>query len=197
VAQDKGVELNPANDSFHPIEAPGRNQTAAMANSLSGTSPYKLWTFSTDSTIRCVNCHGDYRKADPAAPPGAGADLAPHTSRYRGLLIQGYRDRDLKPVTEPYAAQDFALCLVCHAEAPFTDVSGSARSDTNFRYHGKHLLGIRNRGNLDGDIDTANAGRGNAICAECHFPPLDRLRRRLPDRPATGTEAGSSTSPPT
>ena len=168
-AEDKGVELNPANDSYHPIEGPGRNQTAAMANSLSGTSPYKLWTFSTDSTVRCVNCHGDYRKADPAAPPAAGSDLAAHTSRYRGLLIQAYRDRDLKPYTEPYAAQDFALCYVCHAEAPFTDSSGNDRSDTNFRYHGLHLRGIRNRGSLDGDIDTASAGRGNAICAECHF----------------------------
>jgi predicted CXXCH cytochrome family protein len=168
-AEDKGVELNPANDSFHPIEAPGTNTTAAMAASLSGTSPYKLWSFSVGSTVRCLNCHGDYRKADPAAPPDPGGDLAPHTSANRGNLIASYRDRDPKPFTEPYRSADFALCFVCHGEAPFADPSGSNRADTNYRLHGVHLTSIRNRGTIDGDIDTPNAGRGNALCAECHF----------------------------
>jgi predicted CXXCH cytochrome family protein len=168
-AEDKGVELNPANDSYHPIEAPGTNTSTAMANSLAGTSPYKLWAFSTGSTVRCLNCHGDYRKFDTTSPPAAGSDLAPHASRYRGNLMQNYRDRDLKPFTEPYRSNDFALCYLCHAEAPFSDGSGSNRADTNFRYHGLHLTGIRNLGNLDGDIDTVDAGRGDAICAECHF----------------------------
>jgi predicted CXXCH cytochrome family protein len=168
-AEDKGVELNPANGSVHPIEAPGKNTTDAMANSLAGTSPYKLWSFTTDSTIRCVNCHGDYRKFNPVTPPAADSDLAPHANAYRGNLMQNYRDRNLKPFTEPYQSGDFALCYMCHAEAPFADGSGSIRADTNFRYHGLHLGGIRNRGNLDGDIDTPGAGRGNAVCADCHF----------------------------
>ncbi len=47
-ALDKGVELNPANVSYHPVEAAGKNQTPAMALSLAGTSPYKLWAFETD-----------------------------------------------------------------------------------------------------------------------------------------------------
>ena len=37
------------------------------------------------------------------------SDLAPHTSQYRGLLIQNYRDRELKGRYEAYAAADFAL----------------------------------------------------------------------------------------
>jgi hypothetical protein len=116
-----------------------------------------------------VNCHGDYRKFSTATPPAAGSDLAPHASRYRGNLTQNYRDRDLKPFTEPYLSSDFALCYMCHAEAPFTDGSGSIRADTNYRYHGLHLTGIRNLGNVNGDIDTPAAGRGDALCAECHF----------------------------
>jgi len=168
-AEDKGVELNPANDSFHPIEAAGKNRTLAMKNSLAGSSPYKLWSFTVDSTIRCVNCHGDYRKFDAASPPDAGSDLAPHANAYRGNLMQNYRDRDLKPFTEPYRSDDFALCYMCHAEAPFADVTGSDRGDTNFRYHGLHLTGIRNAGAVNGDIDTPGAGRGDALCAECHF----------------------------
>ena len=166
-ALDKGREFNPANDSFHPIEAAGKNATTAMANSLSGTSPYKQWTFTTSSTIRCVNCHGDYRKYNAATPPAAGSDLAPHADQHRGILLQNYRDRVLKSSSEVYAAQDFALCFLCHAEAPFA----AAGSDpaTNFRLHGEHVGGLAGRGSGGTDIDTPGAGQGNGICAECHF----------------------------
>jgi predicted CXXCH cytochrome family protein len=191
-AEDKGVELNPANGSYHPIEAPGNNATTAMANSLAGTSPYKLWSFTTGSTVRCANCHGDYRKFNTVTPPAAGSDLAPHANRYRGNLMQNYRDRDLKPFIEPYLSGDFALCYQCHAEAPFTDGSGNIRGDTNYRLHGLHLTGIRNQGSLDGDIDTPDAGRGDAICAECHFRIHSTAFagdfRTSP--PQTGTDAG-------
>lgn len=174
---DKGVELNPANASYHPVEAAGRNQTAAMASSLLGSSPYKQWNFAVDSTIRCVSCHADSRPFAPAAglpqlpgvlaDPAAGGDLSPHASQYRGILIQPYRDRVLKSAGEAYVAADFGLCYVCHAEAPFLNNSTGA---TNFDLHAKHLAGISNEGAGSGaDIDTAGAGQGNAICAECHF----------------------------
>lgn len=176
-AEDKGTELNPANTSFHPVEAAGKNTSTAMANSLAGTSPYKLWVFTIGSTVRCVNCHGDPRKV--AAWPAAGSDLAPHavpsvvaadgTQLNRGLLLQPYRDRILKGPADFYNSTDSALCLGCHKEAPFVDVSGNARTDTNFRLHGKHVSSLRNKGAGIGDIDTAGAGRGNAICSECHF----------------------------
>jgi predicted CXXCH cytochrome family protein len=190
-AEDKGIEFNPANGSFHPIEAPGKNATTAMANSLAGTSPYKLWTFTTDSTIRCVNCHGDSRKFDTTSPPAAGSDLSPHADQYRGILIQNYRDRSLKLFTEPYQSSDFALCYVCHAEAPFSDASGSPRTDTNYRYHGFHLTSIRNFGNINGDIDTAGAGRGDAICSECHFRSHSTaFAGDFRTSPQSGTDAG-------
>jgi len=201
-AQDKGVEFNPANTSFHPIEGAGRNATTAMTNSLAGTSPYKLWNFTVGSTIRCVNCHGDPRKVGTGTTPDAGSDLAPHavpsvvatdgTQLNRGLLLQPYRDRALKGPADRYTAQDFALCLSCHKEAPFTDVSGNPRTDTNFRLHGKHVASIRNQGAGLGDIDTAGAGRGNAICAECHYRIHSTTSRNdLRTSPLqTGTDGG-------
>jgi predicted CXXCH cytochrome family protein len=178
---DKAYELNPVNAavvgvSFHPIEAAGTNRTSAMDESLGGTSPYKLWTFASTSTIRCVHCHGDPRKADVENPPPAGSDLAVHSSPYRGLLMQSYQDRVLnefpdpdKPPTDGYDAADFALCYQCHAEAPFRDTSGKARPDTNFRLHGLHVSDIQGYGNTGTDIDSPGAGGGNAICAECHY----------------------------
>jgi predicted CXXCH cytochrome family protein len=170
---DKGVELNPNNSSFHPVEAAGKNQTTAMTNSLQGSSPFKQWNFAATSTVRCVNCHSDSQKWNPALPlsgtaaTAAGGDLSPHTSQYRGILIQPYRDRVLKGRLDAYSAQDFGLCFVCHAEAPFRNESTGA---TNFDLHAKHLIEISNKGpNASTDIDTPGAGQGNAICAECHF----------------------------
>ncbi len=149
---DKAIEFNPANDSYHPIEAAGTNQTTQMAASLAGTSPFKQWNFSTTSTIRCLNCHASSDQFKPGAPPAgaaeieAGANLPAHTSTNRGILLQNYRDRVLKGPLDAYDANDFALCYTCHAEAPFADTSGDARPDTNFRYHGLHVNGERPAG---------------------------------------------------
>ncbi|MHB8275072.1 MAG: cytochrome c3 family protein, partial [Dermatophilaceae bacterium] len=116
---DKGAEFNPNNLSFHPVEAPGTNQTAKMADSLAGTSPYKQWNFTIGSTIRCSNCHVSSGKYNLVTPPSAGGDLPPHTSQYRGILLRNYRDRLLKPSGEVYDNADFALCYLCHANSPF------------------------------------------------------------------------------
>jgi predicted CXXCH cytochrome family protein len=168
-ALDKSIELNPANGSYHPVEAAGTNQSSAMTASLAGTSPYKLWSFETDETVRCLNCHGDSNLAKPATPPTADARLDNHAGPNRGILIAPYRDRLLKSVADPYLAQDFGLCYVCHAEAPQLDDSGDVRTDTNFSWHGYHNTSISGDGTGGTDIDVQGAGRGNAICAECHF----------------------------
>lgn len=168
-ALDKGVELNPNNASYHPIEAAGKNTTTAMTNQLAATSPYKQWTFTTTSTIRCVNCHGDYRKYNLTTPPAAGSDLAPHANKYRGVLLQDYRDRALTQSTEGYLASNFALCYLCHGENPFADTSGNTNANTNFRFHGFHLGNLPRSTSTSYNIDQSGAGRGFAICAECHF----------------------------
>jgi predicted CXXCH cytochrome family protein len=174
-ALDKGIELNPQNASYHPVEAGGKNVSAQMAGSLAGTSPFKAWDFAVDSTVRCTNCHGDpstVNQTPSATPlkPAAEAYEPAHGSPNRGILIAPYRDRALKPQDEPYAAQDFALCYLCHAERPFVDPNNqTSATDTAFPAHGLHLTLI---GGLPGSgvsIDQAGAGEGLAICAECHF----------------------------
>jgi len=160
---DKAAEFDPSTASYHPVEAAGKNTTTAMEQSLDGGS---LWQFTPYSTIRCVNCHGDYRSITGTP----SARLAPHTSPYRGLLITNYRDRDLKPQNEVYSSTDFTLCYLCHSEAPFSASSDVERTDTNFRLHAKHLVRIATLGSGSLDIDdTTGAGQGNAICAECHY----------------------------
>jgi predicted CXXCH cytochrome family protein len=169
---DKGVEFNPANPSFHPVEAKGKNETPAMTASLTKSSPYKLWNFTIGSTIRCLNCHASSTTPISPAPPvdagSAGAGLQPHTSVNRGILLRNYRDRVLKSTGEAYSAGDFALCYVCHGEEPFAP-SGSGSTATNFRLHSFHIANLSGGSGTGADIDTPGAGSGKAICAECHF----------------------------
>ena len=147
-ARDKGIEFNPANGSYHPVEAKGTNATPKMLVSLNGSSPYKLWNFALEGTVRCTHCHGNPRTREPGTP-AANARQAPHTSKYEGVLIANYR-RTLKPANQAYAAADFALCYLCHGEAGLTGTN----SATNFSFHNKHLRSL-------GD-------KGNSICSECH-----------------------------
>jgi predicted CXXCH cytochrome family protein len=178
-ALDTGTEFNPANASFHPIEAAGTNGTAKMNDSLAGagttgSSPYKLWNFSTTSTIRCLNCHANGTTPDATAAVSPGVDLSDHTSSNRGILLRPYQDRVLKSAGEPYSAGNFALCLVCHAEAPFDNAASPGNAvATNFPLHGEHLSGVAMMKAGDAtkgtNIDAAGAGQGLAICAECHF----------------------------
>jgi hypothetical protein len=173
-ALDKAVELNPANLSYHPVEAQGTNQTTQMDLGLSGddvygTSPYKLWQFTSASTIRCVNCHGDSRLGNPAAPPDAGARLAPHAVANRGMLIENLRDRVLKGSSAAYQPADFALCYVCHGEYAFVSGIGDQVESSNFPEHSRHLTSIASFTGPGGTVDDDGAGRGNALCAECHF----------------------------
>ncbi len=175
---DKAAEFDPGNASYHPVEAPGKNTTPQLQSSLDGG---KLWQLSVGSTVRCTQCHGNYRLLVPAGapptlnPPTTTALLAPHTSMYRSLLIANYRDRDLKSAREAYYTNDFALCYLCHSEAPFSTSWVSTDpppTDTNFPYHGMHLTSLANPGSGEPDVTDINvpgAGQGNAICAECHF----------------------------
>ena len=170
-----------------------------MAWSLANSSPYKQWNFQADGTVRCVNCHGDPRKLTYGTPPlpqlpgvdattGAGADLAPHSSEFRGLLIQNYRDRLLKPKSgtdSGYAAVDFALCYLCHAEEPFR--SGTDEM-TAFDEHARHVSVAEGKGPRRNRHRCAGAGRGQCSLRGVPLPhPRDRagVQPRRPQQRAT------------
>ena len=163
---DKAIEFNPANPSYHPVEAPGKNPSPKMAASLAGPSPYKQWNFTTSSVISCANCHSNYKRFNLVTLPSANASSPLHASNTAGILRQPYRNRLLKPVSEAYKDSDFALCLMCHSNTPFANQTGTA---TNFGFHGYHLTALIGQGSANAMIDTPGAGGGNAICAECHF----------------------------
>ncbi len=164
---DVGHEFDPANKSFHPVEAPGTNQSQKMADSLAGTSPYKIWSLKTTDTVRCVMCHSTNTIATTTP---ATASLDAHASTDRGILIRPYEDRTLNARGAVFNPASSALCLTCHAVTPYqSPYNPDASTATNFNLHGMHTANIRTRGSVAGDIDTPGAGMGNALCAECHF----------------------------
>jgi hypothetical protein len=187
-ALDKGQELNPANVSYHPVEAKGTNASTYIDCSLSGgcqgvaeTNPYRLWsTFNSQSTVRCAQCHGSLPPGTgpttaqgpaPSGTPDPGGDLALHASTNRGLLIQSYRDRTLKTfnddVLQAADLKDFALCFSCHSTAPFTAVTGNRRADTAFGIHGNHMTGLATAMNPGTCLDTEiDHGAGGSPCAD-------------------------------
>ncbi|MDC5695712.1 cytochrome c3 family protein [Intrasporangium calvum] len=169
---DLAVDFNPNNASYHPVEAPGRNQTQKLADSLAGPSPYKLWNFTTNDTMRCVSCHASNTTGTSSDPAENSPDatLTVHASTNRGILIRPYENRVLSKAGQFYDAKGFALCLACHMETPFANrLRPAAAEGTNFVFHGLHVSGITTKGSGGLDIDTPGAGQGNARCAECHF----------------------------
>jgi predicted CXXCH cytochrome family protein len=169
---DLSVDFNPANKSYHPIEAPGVNQTQKLADSLDGGSSYKLWKFKTTDTVRCVSCHASNTTGTSSDPAQNAPDatLTVHASTNRGILIRPYENRVLSKAGQFYDAKGAALCLTCHMEEPFMNrYRPAAATATNFVFHGLHMTGISAKGSGGLDIDTPGAGQGNARCAECHF----------------------------
>ncbi|MHB8876435.1 MAG: cytochrome c3 family protein [Myxococcaceae bacterium] len=182
-AKDKAFELNPNNESFHPVRAAGKNTTAKMAASLAGGAASPALT--TASTIACSDCHASEAIPRTVAKVSSYAGTAvkgPHGSNasagqpaYSSDLLRGAYRMDLKPrsTTNNYNVAEFALCTICHSPAPFADRSKNTRADTNFDLHGFHMADIFNNpaGGTTGTIATAGAGQGNAICRECHYDP--------------------------
>ena len=94
-------EFDPANPSFHPVVARGKNP-----NVLSLLPPY-----SADSIISCTDCHGN---SDPLAAVG------PHGSDYQYLLTDRYTSDDYTQESP----SSYALCYKCHSRSVLLDGEG-------------------------------------------------------------------------
>jgi len=82
--------FDPANPSYHPVEAAGRNTDV----------PSLIRTMSVHDTIRCSDCHGN---DDPFGPQG------PHASAYSPILKARYERNEM-----PESPDAYALCYTCH-----------------------------------------------------------------------------------
>lgn len=90
---DLALVLNPANPSYHPVEAAGRNLTIRPGAFVA--------PWSASSITRCGDCHGsDF----------AGAARGPHGSAYRYILKQPYT---ASPDFRTMSSNE--ICFACHS----------------------------------------------------------------------------------
>ena len=87
------LELNPANASFHPVAAIGRNPTATGF----------VGGLSAGSLIYCTDCHN--------TDGPRGLPRGPHGSRFEPILERNFRLED----PSPESPDAYALCYKCHS----------------------------------------------------------------------------------
>jgi len=90
------TKIDPSNQSFHPITAPGRN------TSIAGLVP----GYSATSIISCTDCHNnnDWQTPTGIAPRGS------HASRFAPILQRFYETTD----NTPESIANYDMCYKCH-----------------------------------------------------------------------------------
>lgn len=89
------LRINPANPSYHPVAAQGKNTT------IIGLEP----GYTISSQIYCIDCHNN----DEWTPTGT-RPRGPHGSRYDPVLERQFQQGD--PSAESFA--NYELCYKCH-----------------------------------------------------------------------------------
>ncbi len=144
---DQSAEFNPANASYHPITAIGKNSfiqgdgTSYASSLINGLTP--------TSRLVCSDCHGS---SSPTAPAG------PHGSD-NAFILTGPWSRN----TGTSTPND--LCFTCHDynvyanpandRAPWDERTGFSEPDRNLH---AIMVGARNKANNDDPI----------VCMDCH-----------------------------
>lgn len=95
------LQFDPANRSYHPVAAIGRN--VGIQNLEPG--------YTASSRIGCTSCHNN-----DSAPSGGTNPAGPHGSIYAPILEREYRTEET--VTE--SPQSYALCYKCHTRVALT-----------------------------------------------------------------------------
>ena len=125
------LEFDTGNPSYHPVEGPGANNDV----------PSLLLPLTTNSVIKCTDCHSNDTTSGPKGP---------HGSNNKTLLERRYVTSD----PNPYSAGDYAMCFKCHsASVLLSDASGFL--------HNKHVRGESTACNVCHDPHGVNGTTNN------------------------------------
>jgi len=131
--------FDPANPSYHPIEAPGRNPAV----------PSLIAPWTTSSIMYCTDCH-DNDQGPRAPAPGTGP-AGPHGSSFKHLLAGRYDMDNSSTIESPSA---YALCYKCHNRSVVL-------SSQSFRGHDQHVRDLRASCSLCHDPHGISSAQGN------------------------------------
>lgn len=118
------LRFDPANPSFHPVVAPGKNINV----------PSLRPEYSESSRIYCSDCHGSDSSARAG---GTGAD-GPHGSIYPHILMAQY-EQDIYPLS--YSVNNYSLCFRCHDPDALFAPGVTTFSDGASSSHRTHVIG--------------------------------------------------------
>jgi len=104
------LEFNPANPSYHPVAAAGKNTDC----------PSLILPLTESSVIYCTDCHSSDGVASPAGP---------HGSSYQHILKLRYETTDYTVES----VDTYALCYSCHSRT-------SILNNESFTYHYTHIV---------------------------------------------------------
>jgi len=138
---NKRLQFDPANPSYHPIEAAGKNTT---------TMPSLLPPWTVSSIVTCTDCHDN--DTGPKAPTAGTGPSGPHGSNIKHLLAGRY-DMDLGTQTE--SATVYALCYKCHNR---TSILGNQSFDD----HNRHIVEERAPCSICHDAHGISSTQGTA-----------------------------------
>jgi hypothetical protein len=116
-AADVSVAFNPANASFHPVEARGTNRGIAPGAFVQG--------WSSETLVLCSDCHG-----------GDTGVRGPHASAHRYLLKARYV---AEPGRRPVSSGD--LCFDCHAFSTYADAGAPVSAQSQSRFNPPNAAG--------------------------------------------------------
>jgi predicted CXXCH cytochrome family protein len=139
---DVGLEFDPANPSFHPVENRGKNDSVP--------SLIRGWT--VNSIMLCSDCHNN-DQGPKAAPLAGTGPSGPHGSNVKHLLLGRY-DQDLEFQSE--SAQAYALCYKCHSR---TSILGN----NSFKEHDKHIVDLQSPCSVCHDPHGVSATQGTVV----------------------------------
>lgn len=153
---DVAQQFNPANTSYHPVEAATKsNWSYITGENFNTVSPFRLANVGKQK-MYCMDCHGDdQQQADGYTPLVRG----PHGSANKYLLVKPY-------VAGTGGNAQNALCDACHSVAVY-DSTNSATTYANY-------TGFRNSsGNLhlvhrNAYYTSYSKGSSDWFCGDCH-----------------------------
>jgi predicted CXXCH cytochrome family protein len=110
------LQFSTANQSFHPVEAVGKNQTSVP----SLISPWMM-----SSVMYCTDCHN----SDSSPNAGGSGANGPHGSIYAPILERNLTTLDF----QAESPQAYAICYKCHSRT-------SILASQSFKFHGTHVV---------------------------------------------------------